>query len=63
MRARLLGVPEAAKALGVSRQRIRQLIGEGRLPAIRVARAWVIYGGDLEWFAAKGRPTGRPPKT
>jgi excisionase family DNA binding protein len=55
----LLGTPEAARRLGVSTDRIRQWIREGRLPAIRVGRDWVVPGAAVTRFVR--RPPGRPP--
>jgi excisionase family DNA binding protein len=38
----LVSAPEAAEILGVSRQRILQLIGEGKLPGRRIGREYAI---------------------
>lgn len=54
---------EAAAFLGVNNSRIRQFIGEGRLPAIRFGKSWALDRKDVEEFARQTRPTGRPPKT
>lgn len=43
-----LTVPEAQKALGVSRQRIYQLIGWGRLPAEKAGRTYRIPRSAVE---------------
>lgn len=43
-----LTVPEATKALGVSRQRVYQLIGWGRLPAEKVGRTYRIPRAAVE---------------
>ena len=56
----LLSVTEAAKRLGVIRQRVFQLIQTGKLPAVMVGSQYVIKESDLE--LVKDRPTGRPPK-
>ncbi len=56
----LLSVTEAAKHLGVIRQRVFQLIQTGKLPAVMVGSQYVIKESDLE--LVKDRPTGRPPK-
>ena len=42
---------EAAEALGVTQARIRQLCGEGYLPATKRGRDWWIKRKDLEEFA------------
>jgi excisionase family DNA binding protein len=56
----LLSVTEAAKRLGVIRQRVFQLIQSGKLPAVKVGSQYVIKESDLE--LVKDRKTGRPPK-
>ena len=50
----------AAAELGVSDSRIRQLIREGRLPAKKLGRDWVVEEKDLKRL--KNRKTGRPAK-
>ena len=57
----LLSVTEAAKRLGVIRQRVFQFIQTGRLPAVMVGSQYVIKELDLELVAE--RKTGRPPKS
>ena len=57
---RLLSVFEAATKLNISRWRINQLITDGRLPAQKVGRAFVINESDLE--LVKERKPGRPAK-
>lgn len=54
----MLGVRDAAAALGVSVQRVHALVRSGRLPARRVGRLWVIEESALSSVAAR-RP-GRP---
>jgi excisionase family DNA binding protein len=54
----LVGTTKAAELLGVSQNRIRQLISSGQLPAERIGRTFVIRQGDLDAFAAL--PPGRP---
>ncbi len=56
----LLSVTEAAKRLGVIRQRVFQLIQTGKLPAVMVGSQYVIKESDLELVA--DRKAGRPPK-
>lgn len=43
---------EAAEALGLSTNFVRQLIREGEIPAARVGRAVVIRKEDLEGYLA-----------
>ncbi len=52
-----IGVVEAAQRLGVSRQRVLQMISDERLPAERVGRAWSIQESDI---ARRRVPVGRP---
>ena len=49
---------EAAKALGVHRTRIWQLVKSGELPAVKVGRDWLISAATLADF--KRKPPGRP---
>jgi excisionase family DNA binding protein len=52
---------EAAEALGVTRQRVLQLIQDGRLKAEKFANVYMIRPDDLSNI--EGKPMGRPPKT
>jgi excisionase family DNA binding protein len=57
----LLTTQQAAERLGISQPRIYQLISEGRLPAQKIGRDYVIAEKDLK--LAENRPSpGRPPK-
>jgi excisionase family DNA binding protein len=51
---------EAAGVLGVTRQRILQLIQDGRIRAEKFANVYMIRRGDLDHIEEK--PMGRPPK-
>ncbi len=51
---------EAADVLGVTRQRVLQLIQDGRLPAEKFANVYMIRPADLSNI--EGKPMGRPPK-
>ena len=57
---KLLTAKQAAQILGVDSSRVRVLIREGRLPAQKVGRDWVILEPDLE--LVKDRKPGRPRK-
>lgn len=57
---KLLSVAEAAEKLGVTRARVNQFISEGRLPAQRIGRAFVIREEYLSLI--ENRKTGRPSK-
>lgn len=56
----MLSVIEAAEQLGVSRIRVNQLISEGRLPAQKVGRSFIIRESDLD--LVRDRTPGRPAK-
>lgn len=56
----LLSVMEAAKKLGVSRWRVNQFINDGRLPAQKIGRSYIIKESDLEFV--RERKVGRPLK-
>jgi len=60
----LLTTREAAAALGITPRRCRQLIEQGKLPAARLGRDWLIEAGTLTGFQlpAKGWVKGRPRK-
>jgi excisionase family DNA binding protein len=51
---------EAARIRGVSQERIRQLVQEGRLQSIEVAGRKLVRRSEVETFVAK--PEGRPRK-
>lgn len=57
----LLSTKQAAEKVGVSVARIQQWIWDGRLPAIRPSRDYLIDAKDLENIVAFRR--GRPKKT
>jgi excisionase family DNA binding protein len=57
---KLLSTREAADILGISVLRVQQLIWDGRLPAQRIGRTYVINEEDLKLVV--NRKTGRPPK-
>ena len=51
---------EAANELGVTRQRVLQLIQDGRLKAEKFANVYMVPRGALSKIEQK--PMGRPPK-
>ncbi len=53
----LLGTADAAKRLGVSARRVRQYIDDGRLPARRVGRGYVLRAADLDDLERQHRLT------
>jgi excisionase family DNA binding protein len=58
---KMLTTSEVADKLGVTVQRVHQLINEGRLPAQKVGRDYIINDDDLK--LVENRPkVGRPAK-
>jgi excisionase family DNA binding protein len=53
-----LSVDEAAEALGISRSLAFKLIGEGKLPAVRLGRRLVVPRVQLEKMLSQGGPNG-----
>ena len=52
-----------AEQLGVSTQRVQNLVNEGRIASVGIAgRRWVIGKSALEYLAAGPRKPGRPKK-
>lgn len=58
--AQLLDIPKAARALGVSPARVRQLIDQGDLDAQQVGRFWVVDPRSVRDRAAIDVSHGRP---
>ncbi|HEY0100288.1 MAG TPA: helix-turn-helix domain-containing protein [Pyrinomonadaceae bacterium] len=56
----LISTSEAAEKLGVHITRVQVLIREGRLPAQKIGRTYVIDEDNLK--LVKDRKAGRPPK-
>jgi len=57
-----IGTTEAAEALGLTPERVTQLIRAGELKAQMIGRTWVIDSRSVEAFAKRDRPgPGRPP--
>ncbi len=56
----LLDTKQAGKRLGISPLRVRQLISNGRLPATKFGRDWMIKEKDL--VKVQDRKPGRPKK-
>jgi excisionase family DNA binding protein len=55
-----LSTKQAAKQLGISERRVRQLIDDGRLSAKKVGVNWFIHPSSLEVESIKNRKSGRP---
>lgn len=56
----IITVSEAAKRLGIKPRRVRQLIGEKRLPAEMQAGTWFIASTSLDLPAVRNRVGGWP---
>lgn len=56
----LLSTAEVAAQLGVTRQRVIELISHERLPARKVGRSYVVRASDLSLLTRF--KVGRPPK-
>ena len=56
----MVTVPEAAERLGLSIAMVRRYCAQGKLPAQKVGKGWVIRRWELERFAVNPRRSGRP---
>jgi excisionase family DNA binding protein len=56
----LLTTQDAAERLGISTRRVIKLITDGRLPATRFGKNYMVKESDLSLVSE--RKTGRPPK-
>jgi excisionase family DNA binding protein len=60
---RLLKVPEVQKLLGYSRATVYRLIGEGKLPVVRVAGTVRFrYQSMLKWMIDHETPAAEPTR-
>jgi len=55
-----LAVSEAANILGLSSNRIRALIAQGQLPALKIGGRWLVERGAVEARKRQGVSEGRP---
>ena len=63
MANKILGVNDMADDLGVSPNRVRQLIRENRIEGVElVSNTWVILREDFEKFKSIKRKSGRPKR-
>lgn len=56
----MIGTAEVARCLGVSPQRVRQMVQSGQLSAQKLGRDWLVDEKDL--VLVKDRKPGRPRK-
>jgi len=57
---RLYTVTEIAEHMGLNVSRVRVWIADGRLPAVKYGKTWLVKESDLVAFEKKPRPTGKP---
>lgn len=59
----LLSVTQAAKLLGITRQRVHDLLKNGQIVARKLGRFYYIEATEIERY--KDKPTGKPyqPRT
>lgn len=57
----LISMAQAAAIIGITPQRARRYVDDGRLKAMRVGRAFVIRRGDAKKIVRRGagRPKGK----
>jgi excisionase family DNA binding protein len=58
---KLLSTADVAAQLGVTRQRVLELITDERLPAIKVGRSYIVRAADVS--SLELGKVGRPPKS
>lgn len=59
----MISTLEAAKLLGISSIRVRDLIYDGALPARKIGRSWVLNEEDVMNRLSQHPRSGRPRKT
>lgn len=55
-------VAEVATELKLSPRRIRKLVKDGRLIAVKIGNMWMITRESVAAFKAKPRRAGKPPE-
>jgi excisionase family DNA binding protein len=58
----LISTEMAAARLGITRRRVRAMIGAEILPAEKIGRDWLIEETDVEKLRRQERKPGRPRK-
>ena len=56
----LLTLPEIAEMTGMANPTVRVWVNQGRLPATKVGRQWMVRRGDLEKMLEDDPRIGRP---
>jgi excisionase family DNA binding protein len=57
---RLMTLTEVSERVGLDTSRLRVLIGQGRLPATKYGKTWLVKEGDVKAFEKQPRLPGRP---
>jgi excisionase family DNA binding protein len=57
---RLMTLAEVAERVGLDSSRLRVLIGQGRLPATKYGKTWLVRESDVKAFEKQPRLPGRP---
>lgn len=60
---RILSLEEASQRSGISSSWLRRLVDDGRLPAKKVGKTWLVLEEDVDALAAQERPRGPRVKT
>lgn len=55
-------VAEVASELKLSPRRIRKIVQDGRLTAVKVGNMWMITRESIAAFKSKPRRAGKPPE-
>ncbi len=55
---RLAPAKQAARETGIPYTTLRDLVFQGRLPVVRIGRAWFFERADLERFISAAKETG-----
>ena len=58
----LYSTAEAAEILGLTRQRVDQLIREEQLPCEKIGKHMFVSSGALRWWLEKSRPRKKTSK-
>jgi len=57
----LLTTAEAAKLIGVTTSRVRQLLISGQMQGVKITQnAWLVPESEAKKFASRGKTVGRP---
>lgn len=57
-----LTVAEVASSLKLTPRRVRKIVQDGRLTAVKIGNMWMITRESLAAFKSKPRKAGKPPE-